>query len=726
MGDTNEINMGDHAQANQVAAGNNITQIYFESARREFDARFSLPTPPRDFTGRADEIETLVNALTQGQGAAISGLSGMGGIGKSALAQIVAQRVAEKFPDAQIWIDLRGLDKEPTKPSEAMRQVILAFEPDAGASIKDANDAQLAQIYRSVLHGKHALLVLDNARDNAQIRPLLQTDAAFLVTSRLTLTEGGLQSLHLGVMKPDDAKNYLVQLCPRLQGRKNEIQQVRELCGDLPLALKIAGSYLGVTPNIEIARYIEKLRARRLEILRERGDDELNVEAAFALTYDQLPPTMQLTWRLLAVFPAPFWDTAAAYVWGVEEGQAEDELGELVRYSLVEYSAEDPSTVAQGKYRLHDLLREFALTRLSADEKWQAEKHHAEFYVQVARQADELYLKGNENVVAGLKLFEQELPHIRAGQEWAVANMECDRDAAEICSKYPLPNRHAAVLSLRLSVREQIAWIEKALIAARKLGDRQSEGIHLCNLGVANRDLDNVRKSIELYGKALEIYREIGYKQGESVVLGNLGAAYQSLGEVPKAIKFYKQNLAIAREIGDRRGEGIVLGNLGLAYAESRNAKKAIGFYKQALVISLEINDQRGLAIVLGYLGHAYWASGETGKAIGYYEQSISIARKIADQRQEGSLLIGLGLAYSYLGEVQKAIQYFEQALPIMRKIGSQRGHGITLANMGLAYKKLGDTKRALQLWRAALEIFEVIEHPNAERVRKWLEVNEE
>ena len=675
MGDNNSIHLGDNAQAKQVAAGQNISQTIIENyieRARPLDARFSIPAPPRDFTGRVDEIETLVNALTRGQGASITGVSGLGGIGKSALAMVVAERVAEHFPDARLWVALNGTDANPKTPPDAMREIIFSFDPDTGIALKDASNEQIAQVYRAVLQNQRALLVLDNARDNAQVRPLLQANVAFLVTSRAHLTEGGLHPLHLDVMRAADADAYLVSLCARLQGAR-ELRELGALCGDLPLALRIAGSYLAERVSVRAENYVAQLKQKRLELLRVRGDDALNVEAVFAQSYQHLTLAHQVLFGALSVFPAPFTLQAAVYVWGLEEVQAEAALGELVRASFLECNVDDE------RYRLHDLLREFGARRMSEENKRDSHKRHAEFYEQVARAADKLYLQGNENILAGLKLFDDELPHIRAGQAWAAANMEHDNNAAHLCNEYP--DAAAYVMQLRLSVREQIRWLEQAMSAARKLNDKWSEGNHLGNLGYAYRNLGEGRKAIEYHEQALKVMQDIGNKRAEGSILGNLGNAYADLGEVRRAMESYEQQLVIVREIGYGRGEGNALGNLGNAYADLGEVRKAIEFYEQALVI----------------------------------------VREIGDKLNEGIHLGNLGIAYKNLGDVRKAIEFYEQSLAIKREIGDRRGQGNALANLGTAYKELGDMDRAKELWRAALEIYEAIEDPNAERVRGWL-----
>jgi hypothetical protein len=339
--------------ADGLNAGRDITLVAgdYVAAREEHPRTFTIPAPPRDFTGRSKEIDTLVQALTQGKRAAISGVTGMGGVGKSALASVIAYRVVTSFPDAELWLDLRGLDDAPMVPTDAMRQVILAFDPSA--DIKKADDDKIVQMYRDTLHGKRALVVLDNAKDAVQVRELLKADAAFIITSRHYFVEPGLSPIRLDVMTKQDAEKFLHELCPRL-GQKEQ-EELTELCGYLPLAIKIAGRFLAVHDDLMPEWYVEQLKTIRLKMLKE--SNELDVEATFALTYDRLDEEKQARWRLLGIFPAPFHADAAAYMWEIEEQTARLTLSELRNMSLVEYDKD------ADKYRLHDLLRDFARGR---------------------------------------------------------------------------------------------------------------------------------------------------------------------------------------------------------------------------------------------------------------------------------------------------------------------------------------------------------------------------
>src|ERR1035437_427087 len=322
------------------------------------------------------------------------------------------------------------------------------------------------------------------------------------------------------------------------------------------------------------------------------------VEASLALSYDLLSSDLQRQFRALAVFPETFDLGGAAAVWGTERDAAHDALGTLVKYSLLEWGE------ARKRYSLHDLVRDFAASKLSDNEKIRAKRRHAEHYLAVASAADNLYLKGGEATLQGLRFFDTEWGNIRAGQAWAAALAGQDDAAARLASRYA--DGAVYCLDLRQHPRERILWLEAALAAARRLKDRAAEGAHRGNLGNAYALLGETRRAIEFYEKALGINREAGDRRGEGGTLGNLGIAHKNLGELRRAIEFYEKQVLIVREIGDRRGEGSALGNLGNAYVALGEARRAIEYYENALGIDHEVGDRRGEAQDLGNLGLAY------------------------------------------------------------------------------------------------------------------------
>ncbi|MSP13384.1 MAG: tetratricopeptide repeat protein [Chloroflexi bacterium] len=612
-------------------------------------ALHQLPAPPADFTGREAqlaELRTHLGAQSAAQGALISG---MGGCGKTALALQLAQELAPRYPDAQFFLDLKGTSRPPRPPAEVMAEVLHVYDP---AARLPETEAALAPLYRAALQGKKALLLLDNAWNAAQVAPLLPPPGyLLLVTTRQLFVLPGFYKLDLHPLPQEEAWALLSKISPGME--QAELAEIAALCGYLPLALRLAGSTLATRPDLTPPGYIRRLQDehKRLATL-DRGAalsaTDLPIEASLALSYDLLPAPLQAQWAQLSVFPGSFDAQGAAAVWELEGDEAQDTLGDLLGYSLVDGQA--------GRYRLHDLARLYAAARLAPAAEAPARLRHAAHYETVARATSDLYLQGGASLLQGLALFDREWPNIQAGQAWAAAHTAADPAAAALCNTYPDAGLYC--LFLRQHPRQQIAWLEAALAAARQLRNRSMEGVHLGNLGYAYNDLGEYRRAIEFYEQRLAIAREIGDRRGEGAALGNLGLAYAALGETRRAIEFYEQDLAIAREIGDRRGEGAVLGNLGLAYADLGETRRAIEYHEQALVIDREIGDRRGEGAVLGNLGLAYADLGETRRAIEFYEQYLAIAREIGDRRGEGAAL----------GETRRAIEFYEQALVIDRE----------------------------------------------------------
>ncbi|MGH2523779.1 MAG: NB-ARC domain-containing protein, partial [Anaerolineales bacterium] len=475
--------------AENLKAGRDITiqqQIgdVIQAASQPVNFLHQLPRPPDDFTGREVELKELLDNFDKG--ATIFGLRGMGGIGKTALALKLAAVLTPSYPDAQFFLDLQGTSDSPLTPAAALAQVVRAYHPEG---MLPESEGELRRLYLAVLHSQRALLLIDNARDAAQVLPLLPPPGcALLVTSRQRLTLPGLIPKDLNTLPPADARELLIKIAPRMaptpgpspvaegyatgEGTADEIAR---LCGYLPLALRAAGSLLAATPDLSPARYAAQLRDERarLERIGEEGV-ERDVTASFNLSYARLPEAAARVFRQMAVFPGWF-DALADEAVCDDEGHAH--LSELVWRSLVDYDE-----TAQ-RYRLHDPARLFADARLTEPERAAAQQRYAEYYWVVLNAADELFLKGGEHVGRGLALFDLEWANIQAGQAWAAANPRRNDAAARLCSAYP--DAGAYVLDLRLHPREKIHWLEAALASARHMGDRSMEGMHLGNLGLA-------------------------------------------------------------------------------------------------------------------------------------------------------------------------------------------------------------------------------------------------
>ena len=656
-----------------------------------------VPRPPADFTGREDELKELLAAIEIG-GVNISGLQGMGGIGKTVLALKLVELLEPRYPDAQFFLDLKGASTQPLTVAEALAHVVRAYHP--AAKLPDS-ESELHGLYLSVLKGQRALLLMDNAANAEQVEPLIPpTGCLLLVTSRQHFTVPGLAAKNLDTLSAADARELLLTIAPRIGAQADEIAA---LCGHLPLALRLAAAAMKIKyVNLKAEDYLRRLRHRqqRLQL----------IDASLSLSFELLSEELRARWRWLAVFPDTFAVDAAATVWEVEVDQAQDSLGELIAASLVEWDE------TSDRYRLHDLARLFADEKLSAEERVVGAKRFATHYRDVLAVANELYQEGGESLLHGLALFDLEWSNIQVGHAWVAAQVDAaDADVAHLAMTYP--DAGVYVIDLRQHSLERIRWLEIALASTRRLEHREGESIALGNLGNAYAALSETRRAIQFFEQALLIHREIGDRRGEGADLGNLGNAYRNLGETRRAIQFYEERLTIAREIGDRRGEGGVLGNLGLAYSRLGETRRAIQFHEQALLIDREIGDRRGEGADLGNLGNAYRKLGETRRAIQFYEQTLLIQREIGYRRGEGAVLGNLGNAYADLGETRRAIQFYKQYLAIAREIGDRRGEGATLWNMGLALDQLGERARAIHHAEQALIIFEQIEDPSAVKV---------
>ena len=647
-----------------------------------------IPAPPRDFTGREDDIKELLEKF--GQGATITGLRGMGGVGKTALALLLAERLSGDYSNGQLFLNMLGTSKSPLKPEDVMAHIIRSYLGADAPLPKDLNG--IGGLYRSVLFGKKALILLDNAASREQVEPLLPPkNCALLVTSRQKFALPGLAEKDLDVLPLEDAKKLLLEISPRISDHAEELAK---LCGCLPIALRNAAYALKEKPNLSQEGYIERLADAKVRL-------QL-VDASLRTSYELLTSELQKLWSMLSIFPADFNLEGAAAIWKMERIPAEDALGELVRWSLVDYLPS--ATNEAGRYRLHDLAHDFSNSRLTAVESENALERHSKHYRDLLWESEHLYQKRGHFVAEGLELFNKDWNNILTGQKWAFINIGKSFEITQFCSDYA---GAGGILSLGLQLHPHIhiEWLNAALLAARKMKNKAAEGTHLGNLGRVYSDLGDAFHAIEYQELAIKIFHEIGDRQRAASHIGNLGLSYSHLGEYGKALKCHEEALAIAREYKDRFREGIQLGNIGLAYYALGDFRKAIEYHNKALEIARENKNIIGEGNNLGNLGLAYHDLGDIRKAITYYEEALEISQSIKDSRSEEKDLSNLGLAYLDLGNAERAIDYFKRALIISRKIGDKRFEGSHIGNIGLAYFFLGDIKKAIKFTERTLVI---------------------
>jgi tetratricopeptide (TPR) repeat protein len=703
----------------------------------KFSPRHQLPSPPVNFTGRSEELAELEKELTATHkfGATISGkqaeLQGMGGVGKTALATVLAHKLKHRYPDAQLYLNLRGSDAEhrsPVAPAEVMQNIIRALHPEA--KLPEELD-KLMPIYQGIMNAAgRVILFLDNAADAEQVKPLLPpANCLLLVTSRSHFSLPGLIQRNIDCLHPEKSQELLLKLAPRIKG---DVKEAAELCGHLPLALEVFAGVVNDTKLYPVPDLLKRL---------SDGREKLTpVNAAFQVSYDLLVDDLRRCWLLLAVFPASF-DLAAAVAVlaknmavsplpAAGDTQADERrarsyapyqqmldsnhkaMQTLVNASLVEWNE------ANGRFRLHDLVCQFCNGKINEVERTAAKLRYAKHYRDIAIEAENLYLKGDNNLLQGLQLIDRERKHIVAMFEWLQFNQ--DKESANLLAS--LLDIMDNTGSLRFHPFQRIKWLERQILASRLINDRKAECRAIGYLGVAYYDIRKTRKAIELYNQALAISREIGYLHGESGALGNLGEAHYALGERDEAIKYLEASLVIDRETGNRQGESASLNLFGRLYADMGDNRRAVEAFEQALSICRELGNKRTESAALANLGECYSILDDVHKGIECIKQSLLLNREIGDQFGEGMILHLLANAFEQLGDSYKAIGYYEQALQSLREVGDLRGEGWVLGSYAVfLWNDQGDHTKAITLAEQSLKILESIEDSKANIVRNNL-----
>jgi tetratricopeptide (TPR) repeat protein len=686
------------------------------------DPLHQLPAPPPDFAGRAAELAELTEQIESGV-AAGAVLQGPDGVGKTALALKLAAELAPVYADAQFFLDLRGgAGQPPLAPADAMAHVIRACHPERATTALPESAAELSKLYAAALRGRRTLLLLDNAADAAQIEPLLPpAGCVLLATSGQAFTLPGLFGKQLEALPAAESRDLLLRIAPRAGKHADALV---ELCGGLPLALRLAAGELAAQAKLTPAAYVKRLKEQR------RSLEPL--AAVLGLNYDLMPPVPRGLWRELTVFPATFDADAAAAVWDMQLGSmweprpalVDTALDNLVKRGLLEKLEGAEGKDETQRYRLHDAARTAAAARLNDDERVAAERvaaerRHAQHYLNALETAMLLHQAGSAGIEAGLALCDRERLNIAAGRAWAAAHSSADTEAAKWAADYLYLG--IPVLVFRLSADEIAQWLRDAVEAARAVGNRKKESELLGQIGSAYQDLGNNRLAVEHYQKALAAARESGDRAVERRALGGLGDAYQALGEMQKAIDVYRQYLDFTRETGDRRAESYLLNNLGAAYGKLGRTRDALECFQRQLELTREIGDRENEGRVLGNLGVVHIEAGETPAAIEYFNQALVILREIGERSSQAEMLGNLGGAYYLAGELEQAAKAYERASTVKRKLGDRRGAGDALWNQSMALDQLGDRARAVECAEAALQLREESGDPRATEVRRQL-----
>ena len=690
-----------------------------------------LPAAAGHFTGRDAELAWLTGLapctrLRAGTSdtVVICAVDGMAGIGKTALAVHAAHRVSARFPDGQLFVDLHGYTKgyPPREPGDALSMLLRALGVPARRIPEDTEER--AALYRQHLADTRTLILLDNARDEAQVRPLLPgaPGCLVLVTSRKRLK--GLHDAHvlaLDVLPEMDALALLrTTLAPtRSTADDLALREIVGLCGRLPLALRIAGALLRHRPDWMPQHLAALLRdhQRRLAAL---TDGEHDLRAVFDLSYTALDERHRSLLRRLALVPGPDSDPyAAAALLDCDPHTASGLLEDLVDHNLL-------LAHAPGRYRLHDLIRAHARTlaqRDPADERaatldrllryCEYTAHTASIpLARYARPAPDAPIPAHAPALSGAE----------AGRAWLRAERE-NLEAAHAHARASGLDDHAVALAAGLTeilrsdgpLGEAGDMLQSAAETAHRHGRHAACATALTDLGVARRLSGDLPGSGAALTRALEICRETGHRSGEASALAELGMVKLFTGDAAGAGTAHEQAVTIFREIGHRPGEATALIHLGVARRLAGDLSGSSDALARALEICRETGHRNGEASALAELGAARRMAGDLPAAADAHLQALEICREIGHRDGEATVLAELGTVRRLAGDLPGAHDALTRAVEIYRQFGHRPGEAHALTELGRVRHLAGDTPAATQALGRALETFRATGNRNNE-----------
>lgn len=704
-----------------------------EAKPHEGPLRPLLPTPAElpadiaDFTGRAQVVglvRELVENTTSKRSTAvvISAITGMAGIGKTALAVHVAHLARARFPDGQFSVNLRGAEAQALEPTAVLGDFLLQL---GMVDLPEDLDGRV-RAYRSRVAGKRVLVVLDNAADEEQVRPLLpgSPSCAVLITSRARLLGlAGARLIVLDVLPDDEAVELLGQMIgqSRIAAERDHAEEIVRRCGRLPIAIRIAGAVLTKWPHESLARFAGQLKDERaLDVLSAKGSDDVRV--GFSLSYRNLAPEDQRLFRLLGLLSAPdfpAWAGDAALGNPTGRGRRTP-LGRLVDAQLIEDDRGLDDLAGQRRYRFHDLLREFARERLDATETAAARMEALERilvkYLLLSRNASRLLRPVD---TGALPAYEPasfgEDPFRNGALNWFMAEHASLVAAVEQAGQAGLGTLAWQLsLSLEAFFERRAHWdawhdtCELALAATRAAGDPVGEAQILRSMGYLARERGNPGRSLRFLEQSLRGFRALDDRAGEAHVTCNMIRTYRDLGLFHKASGCYQRALPIARSLGNSWLEANIERDMGMVHRDHGVAAEALACLGKAMKLFQNCGDELLEAYTLRDIGLVYQQQGRSDAAVPRFQEALSGFESLGDQRGAARALNSLGVGYGQQHQWHEAVTCFRRSLDVFRELGDRRWEAYTLRSLGELHREQALALRGrgivLRLGRRVLE----------------------
>jgi tetratricopeptide (TPR) repeat protein/transcriptional regulator with XRE-family HTH domain len=666
-----------------------------------------LPLVTSPFVGRRSELAALDRLLggdtPDASTVVVSAIGGTAGVGKTTLALYWAHSVAPRFPDGQLYANLRGHDQTgtPAGAAEIIHGFLQALLPD-GARVPGSLDEQAA-MYRSLLAGKRMLVVLDNARGSEQVRPLLPGSGGclVLVTSRSRLPGlvalDGARLLSLDVLSESEARDlFTVRMgAERIAAEPGAVDELARFCARLPLALCIVAARAAILPAMTLSNLATELREARepLDAL-SSGESSADVRTVFSWSYESLNARSSRLFRLLSLHPGPdIGVPAAASLDGCPVGEAYGLLRELANAGLI-------SEHAPARYALHDLLRAYSSEQVQLtetdSERREATRRLLDYYLHTARAADATLYPALWDVTFGQPLPDTS-PESFAAVEVARAWLGGQRQAL-------LTLVDQAFGSGLDDYSWRLSWIIRRYLYAH---------------GYASDQVASQRT-------ALAAASRLGDQEAQGHVRLTLGRAYLQVGEYQEARENLQRALAIYHEAGHHVGEAYTLLALSFFHESQHRYEDALGFAQQAVELSDEFATDPGMldsrTRALNNSGWLYACMGSFHEARTRSEKALEQYREAGDSEGTAAALDTLGYIYNHLGENEEAIACFRESLDLLAGHGNRYKAVEALEHLAEAYRATGDLWGAHAALEQALSILEALRHPAASAVRDRLD----
>ena len=661
-----------------------------------------LPRDIGDFTGRSENLAALdavlVSHASELEPISITSISGPAGVGKTALAVHWAHCVQDRFPDGQLYANLRGFGPTPPlEPAEVLTRFIGALDV-SGEKVALSLDEQIG-LFRSLLARRRMLILLDNAADSQQVRPLVPNgpNCLVVVTSRSNLhgleALDGARPIRLGVMKPSESVELLGKIVghDRVRDMSRAAEELARFCAHLPLALRLTAVRMGLDGEDSLTGLIEQLAVvrSRLDLMVTDEDPDAAIRTVFSWSYGKLSTDDARMFRRLGLHSGAEPSVAAAAALAdATPGSARQALDRLAGVHLVE-------RLGKGRYEMHDLLRIYA-AELAEDEDSSRQRTEAinrglTWYLRTAVAADRVLFPQRRHVEPEEIRWSPAVVAFNTPQD-ALAWFEAER-----------VNLTAAVQQAAETGHDAVAW----------------------KLPVALGGFFNLRTHwidwVRTHEIGLRAAQQIPDPFGEAWILNNLGNAYHNFQQPGESLDYYERALSIRREIGDRQGEAISLLNRGSARELGKQFSDSLRDFHDALDILREVNDQYGKGMALNNIANIYRQLGQTERALEYSRSALDLRRATGDKQGEAFTLNNLAQIHADLSDYGQAFQYFEASLDLRREVGDLQGAAATLFRWGAVYRDMGEFDSARVRWREALEILENIEDPQADELRLLL-----